>query len=113
MSSPEEQFSDLFERTHGALLGYAVRRVTDPADAADVVAETYLVAWRRLEDVPPGAQARPWLFGVARRVLALTGSCCASSRGRSLRARTSRWPWGCPAAPCGSDCTVPACGCVR
>ena len=70
MSSPEEQFSDLFERTHGALLGYAVRRVTDPADAADVVAETYLVAWRRLEDVPPGDQARPWLFGVARRVLA-------------------------------------------
>jgi RNA polymerase sigma factor (sigma-70 family) len=70
MSSPEEQFSDLFERTHGALLGYAVRRVTDPADAADVVAETYLVAWRRLEDVPPGEQARPWMFGVARRVLA-------------------------------------------
>jgi RNA polymerase sigma-70 factor (ECF subfamily) len=70
MSSPEELFSQLFERTHVALLGYAVRRVGDPADAADVVAETYLVAWRRLEDVPPGAEARPWLFGVARRVLA-------------------------------------------
>jgi RNA polymerase sigma-70 factor (ECF subfamily) len=70
MSSPEELFSQLFERTHVALLGYAVRRVGDPADAADVVAETYLVAWRRLEDVPPGVDARPWLFGVARRVLA-------------------------------------------
>jgi RNA polymerase sigma factor (sigma-70 family) len=70
MSSPEEQFSALFEHTHVALLGYAVRRVTDPADAADVVAETFLVAWRRLDDVPPGAEARPWLFGVARRVLA-------------------------------------------
>jgi len=70
MSSPEELFSQLFERTHVALLGYAVRRVGDPADAADVVAETYLVAWRRLDDVPPGAEARPWLFGVARRVLA-------------------------------------------
>jgi RNA polymerase sigma-70 factor (ECF subfamily) len=70
MSSPEERFGALFESTHVALLGYAVRRVGDPADAADVVAETYLVAWRRLEDVPGGAEARPWLFGVARRVLA-------------------------------------------
>jgi RNA polymerase sigma-70 factor (ECF subfamily) len=70
MSSPEERVSALFERTHVALLGYAVRRVADPADAADVVAVTFLVAWRRLEDVPVGEQARPWLFGVARRVLA-------------------------------------------
>jgi RNA polymerase sigma-70 factor (ECF subfamily) len=70
MSSPEERFSALFERTHPALLGYAVRRVADPADAADVVAETFLVAWRRLDDVPSGDEARPWLFGVARRVLA-------------------------------------------
>lgn len=52
------------------LLAYSVRRVVDPADAADVVAETYLVAWRRLDDVPGGDEARPWLFGVARRVLA-------------------------------------------
>ncbi|WP_149205076.1 RNA polymerase sigma factor [Actinotalea subterranea] len=70
MDSPEELFTTLFESTHQALLAYAVRRVADPADAADVVAETFLVAWRRLDDVPPGDQARPWLFGVARRVLA-------------------------------------------
>ncbi|MBM6400268.1 RNA polymerase sigma factor [Phycicoccus sonneratiae] len=70
MSTPEDRFSALFDTTHVALLGYAVRRVADPADAADVVAETYLVAWRRLDDVPVGAEARPWLFGVARRVLA-------------------------------------------
>lgn len=70
MSSPEERFTALFERTRLALLAYAVRRVVDPADAADVVAETYLVAWRRLGDVPDGNEARPWLFGVPRRVLA-------------------------------------------
>lgn len=71
MGSPDEdRFAALFELHHRGLLAYAVRRVADPADAADVVAETFLVAWRRLEDVPPGAQARPWLFGVARRVLA-------------------------------------------
>lgn len=69
-SSPEERFAALFEGTHRALLGYALRRVVDPADAADVVAETFLVAWRRIDEVPAGGDARPWLFGVARRVLA-------------------------------------------
>lgn len=38
-------------------------------DAEDVVAETFVVAWRRLTDLPTGAQ-RPWLLGIARRVLA-------------------------------------------
>lgn len=70
MISPEERFAALFNRTHRPLLAYAVRRVTNPADAADIVAETFLVAWRRLDEVPPDEQARPWLFGVARRVLA-------------------------------------------
>lgn len=70
MTTPEERFTELFSRTHLPLLAYAVRRVADPADAADVVAETFLVAWRRLDDVPAGDAARPWLFGVARRVLA-------------------------------------------
>ena len=69
-TTDEERFSTLFADTNLALLAYAVRRVADPADAADVVAETYLVAWRRIGDVPSGDGARPWLFGVARRVLA-------------------------------------------
>ena len=70
MRTPEERFTALFDATHRPLLAYAVRRVADPADAADVVAETFLVAWRRLDEVPSGDHARPWLFGVARRVLA-------------------------------------------
>lgn len=69
---PEERFTALFERTHTALLGYAVRRVADPADAADVVAEAFLVAWRRIDEAPAGDEARPWLFGIARLVLANT-----------------------------------------
>lgn len=70
MATREERFEELFARTQTALMGYAVRRVSDPADAADVVAETYLVAWRRLDELPPGEETRLWLFGVARRVLA-------------------------------------------
>ena len=69
MTSPSERFTDLFERTHAALLSYAVRRVAEPRDAADVIAETYLIAWRRLDQVPGGDSERPWLFGVARKVL--------------------------------------------
>jgi DNA-directed RNA polymerase specialized sigma24 family protein len=52
------------------LLGYALGRVDRPEDAADVVADTMLVAWRRLDEVLAGGDARPWLFGVARRALA-------------------------------------------
>lgn len=63
------RFRALFDGHRDAVLGYALRRVDDPADAADVVADTFLVAWRRLDDVPAG-DARPWLFSVARRVLA-------------------------------------------
>lgn len=32
--------------------------------------ETFLIAWRKLDHVPPGDAELPWLFGVARRVLA-------------------------------------------
>lgn len=52
-----------------ALLAYALRRVDQPPDAADVVADTFLVAWRRVDDLPPGDEARLWLFGVARKVV--------------------------------------------
>jgi RNA polymerase sigma factor (sigma-70 family) len=65
-----EQFELLYGAHVRSLLGYALRRVDQPEDAADVVAETMLVAWRRQADVPAGAEARLWLFGVARRVLA-------------------------------------------
>jgi RNA polymerase sigma factor (sigma-70 family) len=67
-----EQFSELYRTQYDAILRYAWRR-TDPETARDVVAETFLVAWRRLDAVPPDqGQARPWLYGVARRVLANT-----------------------------------------
>ncbi len=46
-----------------------------------MVAETFLVAWRRAREVPDGAEARFWLLGVARRVLA------NQRRGESRRTR--------------------------
>ena len=44
------------------------RRHTDAASADDVVAETFIIAWRRLSDVP--ADALPWLLVVARNTMA-------------------------------------------
>ena len=46
---------------------FLVRR-TDPATADDVLADTLLVCWRRLDDVPD--RALPWAYGVARGCLA-------------------------------------------
>lgn len=63
------RFEAIFDANFRPLLGYAMRRVADPTSAADVVADTFLVAWRRIEDVPAGAEARLWLYGTARRVL--------------------------------------------
>jgi RNA polymerase sigma-70 factor (ECF subfamily) len=66
----EQRFRTLFEQSSRPLLAYALRRVRQPADASDVVAETFVVAWRRIDEVPSGDDARFWLFGVARRLLA-------------------------------------------
>ena len=40
------------------------------ADAQDAVSEVFLAAWRRLDEVPAGEEARLWLYGTARRVMA-------------------------------------------
>lgn len=51
------------------LLAYLRRRV-DAEDAADLLAETMVTAWRRRTDLPAGdEEARMWLFGIARNTL--------------------------------------------
>lgn len=67
--SREARFERLVAETNRELLAYALRRTKNPEDAADVVAETLLIAWRKLDKLPPGDEARLWLFGVARNVL--------------------------------------------
>jgi RNA polymerase sigma-70 factor (ECF subfamily) len=65
----EQEFEALFRAHAGRVRSYVARRVAEGRD--DAVAETFTVAWRRLEDVPE--DALPWLLGVARRVLANQG----------------------------------------
>jgi RNA polymerase sigma factor (sigma-70 family) len=66
----QRRFEAVYTAQHGPILGYVLRRTSNPDDAADVIAETFLTAWRRLEDMPRGQEARLWLYGVARRILA-------------------------------------------
>ena len=65
----ERRYRCLFDRYHRQVYAYCRRR-SDAQTAADGLAETFLVAWRRIDEVPDGDAALGWLYGVARRVLA-------------------------------------------
>jgi len=65
----EEEFEHLYSEHWREVLGYALRRTGSPSDAADVASEVFLVVWRRRDEVPGRDEFRPWLYGVARKVL--------------------------------------------
>jgi RNA polymerase sigma-70 factor (ECF subfamily) len=65
-----ERFEAVYRELYEPICGYALRRVREPEDAAEAIAETFATLWRRFDTCPPGAELRPWLFGVARRVIA-------------------------------------------
>jgi RNA polymerase sigma-70 factor (ECF subfamily) len=64
---PRARFEALYAAHNAAVRTYVRRRV-DSQDADDVVADVFVVAWRRLRAVPE--DPLPWLLGVARRVMA-------------------------------------------
>ncbi|MER6172972.1 sigma factor [Streptosporangium sp. NPDC001681] len=65
-----DRFEAAYDAYYPAIHQYAARRTGSPDDAADVISETFLTAWRRIGDVPEGERALLWLYGMARRVLA-------------------------------------------
>lgn len=68
MTDDEARFRHLFAVAYDDLCRFVRRRITD---GDDVVADTFLVAWRRLGDIPADdGDARAWLFGVARKQMA-------------------------------------------
>jgi RNA polymerase sigma-70 factor (ECF subfamily) len=71
ISQDAVRIEKVLKREAAALLAYFERRVRPSEDAADLLSETMLVAWRRPEVVPvEEEQARMWLYGVARNVVA-------------------------------------------
>lgn len=65
-----ERFEAVYRELYAPICGYTLRRVRDPEDAAEAIAETFATLWRRFDRCPHGHELRPWLFGVARRVIA-------------------------------------------
>jgi RNA polymerase sigma-70 factor (ECF subfamily) len=66
-AAAEELFDALYREYYHAVRAYVLRRATAEL-AADVVADTFLVVWRRMDRLPP--EPLPWLLGVARKTLA-------------------------------------------
>jgi RNA polymerase sigma-70 factor (ECF subfamily) len=83
MHTDEERFTALYERYYGDIERYVRRRAAD-VTARDVVAEVFTIVWRRPDQIPAG-DALPWLYGVARRVLA--NEVRGTLRARSLQQR--------------------------
>lgn len=62
------RFEAIYDEHRMRVLAYCGRR-TNTADAADACAETFLVAWRRIDDIPAPPHTLPYLYGIASRVL--------------------------------------------
>lgn len=86
MSPPEPPFDaaafgELVDRHHAALYAFVRRRVSEQAWIEDVLADTFLVAWRRRADIPD--PPLPWLYGVCLRTI--------STHRRAGRRRARLW----------------------
>jgi RNA polymerase sigma-70 factor (ECF subfamily) len=90
--SRADKFEALFREHYPLVRAYVLRRAA-PDAAQDAIAETFLVAWRRLEDVPDDVV--PWLYATARRVLANQRRSATRTAALEERIATA----GPPAAP--------------
>jgi GDPmannose 4,6-dehydratase len=63
------RFEALYSAHSQSVAAYVRRRVIEH-EVEDVIAQVFLVAWRRLAVIPAPPEDRLWLFGVARRMVA-------------------------------------------
>jgi RNA polymerase sigma-70 factor (ECF subfamily) len=98
----EARFERLYREHAPAVFAYALRR-RSPDQAADAAAETFLIAWRRLDDVAD-ADELPWLYAIARRVLST--QLRSSRRQDAIAARVAFERRG-EASPAQDETTLP------
>lgn len=67
--SSDSVFRRIYDDHYAAVLAYCLRRAA-VEDAKDATADVFLVAWRRLDQVPGGDRTLAWLYGTARKTLA-------------------------------------------
>ena len=81
MANRDEEFARVVVTHRNAILRYGLRRLDDHSAAEDLVAETFVVVWRRFDELPPRDEELFWLYGIAGRVL----SNLQRGRQRSMR----------------------------
>jgi RNA polymerase sigma factor (sigma-70 family) len=104
-----QRFDALFAAYSPNIVAYCEWRAEAASDAQDAVAEVFLTAWRRLDELPEGDAARVWLYATARRVLA--NQRRSNRRREALRERLAREPALAatePPAPAGEEALVRA-----
>jgi len=77
----DQEFARVVVTHRSAIQRYGLRRLEGNDEVEDLVAETFVVVWRHLDELPPREEELFWLYGIAGRVL----SNLRRSRERSLR----------------------------
>jgi RNA polymerase sigma factor (sigma-70 family) len=94
------RFDALFASYSSDIVAYCGWRAGSSNDAQDAVAEVFLTAWRRLDDIPESDAARVWLYATARRVIA---NQRRSNRRRAALQERLTWEASVPQEPASSD----------
>jgi RNA polymerase sigma-70 factor (ECF subfamily) len=63
------EFTRLFQEHSRAVMRFALRRFSDSSTCEDVVADTFVVAWKKMQERPAHDRELPWLYGIAFRLL--------------------------------------------
>jgi len=98
-TSHEERFRAAYQCHAGAVWRYLARRLGDDDLAEDLTSEVFVVAWRRRHDAP--TDSLPWLYGVARRVLA-NDRRAARAHAMRVRALADQLAVAAPEEPSGA-----------
>jgi RNA polymerase sigma factor (sigma-70 family) len=69
-SSKDQEFARVVATHRHAITRYALRRLDDRDAVEDLVAEVFVVVWRRFHDLPKPDEQLFWLYAIAGRVLA-------------------------------------------
>ncbi|MDR2704027.1 MAG: RNA polymerase sigma factor [Cellulomonadaceae bacterium] len=81
------RFTELWLTQHSAVAKFAARRV-DPDLVDDIIAETFMIAWQKVELIP--THEKPWLLTIAQNVIATRTR--AKGRQHSLALRVATEP---------------------
>jgi RNA polymerase sigma factor (sigma-70 family) len=92
LTEDESRFDQLYEEYYQRIYAYALRRTVALDDVADLAADVFTTAWRRIAKVPDPPEDLLWLYGVARNVLS------QHHRGRRRRHRLDSRLRGSPLA---------------